>query len=311
VEGLVYAVIIGALLHLLIQVPGLLRYQFHWSPSLNLKEPETQKVLRLMGPRVLSMLFIQLIFIVQDNLASRLATGSVTALTYGWWIMQVPETLIGTAIATAVLPTLAELFSQGEMEQLKTQIEKAAQAMLALTIPVAVIAAAVILPVVQALLGFAPADALRVATVTRIFLLGIIGHALVELFVRSFYALQKPRVPLLGSTLTFVLFLGLSLLLTPRLQAAGIAAANTIAYSLQAILLFLMLNRQLPAAPKLSPQLIRGALGALCGGLVAYLVMRFLPGQSGSFLAAVAGTLAGVIAAGVVIRKDLRALANL
>ena len=79
VEGLVYGVIIGALLHLLIQVPVLLKYQFRWQPSLNLKETETQKVLKLMGPRVLSMLFIQLIFIVQDNLASRLATGSVTA----------------------------------------------------------------------------------------------------------------------------------------------------------------------------------------------------------------------------------------
>jgi len=76
------------MLHLLIQVPGLFRYQFHWRPSLSLKEPETQKVLRLMGPRVLSMLFIQLIFVVQDNLASRLATGSVTALTYGWWIIR-------------------------------------------------------------------------------------------------------------------------------------------------------------------------------------------------------------------------------
>ena len=65
VEGLVYGVIIGALLHLIIQVPGLLKYQFRWQPSLNLKETETQKVLKLMGPRVLSMLFIQLIFIVK------------------------------------------------------------------------------------------------------------------------------------------------------------------------------------------------------------------------------------------------------
>jgi len=195
VEGLVYGVIIGALLHLLIQVPGLLKYQFRWQPSLNLKETETQKVLKLMGPRVLSMLFIQLIFIVQDNIASRLATGSVTALTYGWWIMQVPETLIGTAIATAVLPTLSEFFNQGKMEQFKTQIEKAARSMLTLTIPIAVIAAVVILPVIQTLLGFTLSDATWVAAVTRIFLLGIVGHALVELFVRSFYAIKSHAFP--------------------------------------------------------------------------------------------------------------------
>jgi putative peptidoglycan lipid II flippase len=311
VEGLVYGVILGALLHLLIQVPGLLKYQFHWQPRLNLKETNTQKVLKLMGPRVLSMLFIQLIFVVQDNIASRLATGSVTALTYGWWIMQVPETLIGTAVATAVLPTLSEFFNQGKMEQFKTQIEKAARAMLTLTIPIAIIATVVILPVVQTLLGFTLSDAMWVAAVTRIFLLGIVGHALVELFVRSFYAMQKPRVPLFGSALTFVVFLGISLLLTPSLQAAGIAAANTLAYSLQAVLLLVLLNRQLTSTQKLSPQLWRSMLAALSGGVAAALVMRYLPGMSGNFIAAILAVLIGVVAAGVIVRKDLRNLANL
>ena len=264
-----------------------------------------------MGPRVLSMLFIQLIFVVQDNIASRLATGSVTALTYGWWIMQVPETLIGTAIATAVLPTLSEFFNQGKMDQFKSQIEKAARAMLTLTIPIAIIAAVVILPVVQTLLGFTLSDAMWVAAVTRIFLLGIVGHALVELFVRSFYAMQKPRVPLFGSALTFVVFLGISLLLTPSLQAAGIAAANTLAYSLQAVLLLVLLNRQLTSTQKLSPQLWRSMLAALSGGVVASLVMRYLPGMSGSFIAAILAALLGVVAAGVIVLKDLRNLANL
>ena len=69
-----------------------------------------------MGPRLVSMVFIQLIFLARDNLASRLATGSVTALSYGWWIQQVPETLIGTAIATALLPTLSEHVA-GEEQQ--------------------------------------------------------------------------------------------------------------------------------------------------------------------------------------------------
>ena len=90
IEGMVYGVILGALLHLLIQVPGLVKYRFRWQPRANLKDPETIKVLRLMGPRVLSMFFIQLIFLAQDNFASRLSTGSGTAVTYGWWIMQLP-----------------------------------------------------------------------------------------------------------------------------------------------------------------------------------------------------------------------------
>ncbi len=108
VHGLVYGVIIGAALHLLIQIPALVKYQFKWTPSITVFDPNVRKVLRLLGPRLLTMFFIQLIFIARDNLASGLSTGAVSALTYGWMIMQVPETLLGTAIGTALLPTLSE-----------------------------------------------------------------------------------------------------------------------------------------------------------------------------------------------------------
>jgi putative peptidoglycan lipid II flippase len=67
-----------------------------------------------MGPRLVSMVFIQLIFLAQDNLASRLEVGAVTALSFGWWIQQVPQTMIGTAIATALLPTLADHLAAGK-----------------------------------------------------------------------------------------------------------------------------------------------------------------------------------------------------
>jgi putative peptidoglycan lipid II flippase len=144
VDGLVYGVIIGAALHLLIQVPGLLKYHFKWSPKIDIHDPETRKVFRMMAPRLVSMFCIQMIFLAQDNFASRLEVGSVTALTYGWWVMQVPQTLLGTSIATAILPTLSELFSSDRFDELKNKIERAGQVMLALTIPVAIIAGVVL-----------------------------------------------------------------------------------------------------------------------------------------------------------------------
>jgi len=123
VDGLVYGVIIGAALHLLIQVPGLLKFHFKWSPKIDIHDPDTRKVFRMMAPRLISMFCIQMIFLAQDNFASRLEVGSVTALTYGWWIMQVPQTLLGTSIATAILPTLSELFSSDRFDELKEKIE--------------------------------------------------------------------------------------------------------------------------------------------------------------------------------------------
>ena len=136
IQGLVYGVIIGAALHLLIQVPGLIKYRFHWTPRINFKDDHMKEVLRLMGPRLVSMVFIQLIFLARDNLASRLVTGSVTALSYGWWIQQVPETLMGTAIATALLPTLANLAAEDEQQAFKDTIERSLRVMIALSLPI-------------------------------------------------------------------------------------------------------------------------------------------------------------------------------
>ena len=63
VYGLVYGVIIGAVLHLAIQVPGLVKYHFHWSASVSLKDERVRQVLRLVGPRLITMFFIQATFI--------------------------------------------------------------------------------------------------------------------------------------------------------------------------------------------------------------------------------------------------------
>ena len=69
--GMVYGVILGATLHLLIQIPGLIRYQFHWKPVLELKSSGVQRVLILLGPRVITMACIQAYFVARDNLASQ------------------------------------------------------------------------------------------------------------------------------------------------------------------------------------------------------------------------------------------------
>ena len=307
VNGMVYGVILGALLHLLIQVPGLIRYKFKWSPNLELRNPATKRVLKLMGPRVLSMFFIAMIFNIQDNLASRLAEGSVTALTYGWWIMQIPETLIGTAIATAILPTLSELFASKQFDLLATKIEKAGRIMLALTIPIAVVAGVVLSPLVERFFGFSAADTQRVVDVSRVFMVGIIGHSLVELFVRSFYSVQRPFFPTLGAGMTMIIFLALGVVMYQPFQAVGIAAANTIAYAIQAGFLFIFLRKEFTQPILLWPTMLRGMAGAVLGGAIAFGILYFRSG----FLFALVAFLIGIAAAALVIRTDLKELNSL
>ncbi|HCU57324.1 MAG TPA: murein biosynthesis integral membrane protein MurJ [Anaerolineaceae bacterium] len=311
IQGLVYGVIIGAALHLLIQVPGLVKYKFKWSPVIRFNDEPLRKVLRLMGPRLVSMVFIQLIFMARDNLASRLAVGSVTALSYGWWIQQVPETLIGTAIATALLPTLSELMAAGEQTKFKETIERAVRVMLALSLPITVILSLISLPLIQFAFGFPLEDARMIQWATQAYLIGLLGHSVVEVGVRAFYARQNAKVPMLISGLGLLIYIGLAIGLMGPFQAGGIALANSISYSVQALVLVLVLNRQLPEKFKFGNTALRGIAAAGLGGLAAWLVFSILPISLPAVVMAVLAGTVGVLVAAVPIWREVRLLANL
>jgi putative peptidoglycan lipid II flippase len=273
IHGLVYGVILGALLHLGIQIPGLFHYKFRWTPAINLRHPGVQQVLALLGPRVLTMFFLQLFFIARDNLASGLGEGAVTALNYGWFIMQVPETLIGTAIAIALLPTLSEQFARGEREIFGQTLNHAARALMALMLPSAALLWVGLRPLIPMVFGFDSQGTELVLWVTRAYLLGLIGHSLLETSARSFYAQKDARTPLYLAALNAVLYIVLAISLSRRFGAVGIALANTLAFSSEALLLLLVLNRRFPGVLRVGRTLPRVALASLGGALVTYLLL--------------------------------------
>jgi putative peptidoglycan lipid II flippase len=243
VYGLVTGVIIGAVLHLGIQIPGLIRYKFHWTPVIEVKSPEVVEVLKIIGPRLLTMFFIQLIFVARDNMASRLAEGAVSALTYGWMIMQVPETLIGTVVATALLPTLSEFAATGNWDGFRDTFNRAARALVALTIPVAVILAVGLRPLIVLAFHFDAAATDLLMRVSWGYLAGLAGWSLVELGTRAFYAQKNAVTPLFTALINAGLFIGLALLLMPTMGAAGLSLADALAFTCQAVILFALITR--------------------------------------------------------------------
>lgn len=245
VDGLVYGVILGAALHLLIQIPGLLKFHFRWTPGLGLKDAAVQRVLSLLGPRVLTMLLIQLIFIVRDNLASRLESGAVTALAYGWMIQQVPETLIGTAIGTAMLPTLAELVTRDKKEEFQNNIRNAVNVLIGLTVPVAFIFSVGLMPFFPTVFGFDDQGSQLLMWVTRGYLLGLTGHCLLEVAARAFYAQQNAKIPLFAAVVNILLYISIGSLLFKPLGAPGISLTDAIAFTTQAVFLLFMLAWQI------------------------------------------------------------------
>jgi putative peptidoglycan lipid II flippase len=247
IHGLAYGVILGALLHLGIQVPGLLRYGFHWTPRLTVSDPGVRRVLRLMGPRIVTLGLINLIFIANDNLASRLGTGAVSALAYGWLILQLPETVIGTAAGTALLPTLAELVARGETAELKRLLRRAVLILLALTLPAMLASEVLVRPAIKLIFegrAFTAANSELVILAARLFLLGLMGQCLVEVAARTFYAYMDARTPLALAAVTLGLYVVLGVALSSRMGFAGLALANSLAFTVEAGLMLLILYRR-------------------------------------------------------------------
>jgi putative peptidoglycan lipid II flippase len=312
VYGLAYGVILGAALHLLIQIPGLIRYGFRWTPSVRINDPAMIASLKVIGPRVVTVLGVQLMFVARSYLASRLEqTGAITSLSYGWMIMQVPETLLGTAIGTALLPTLSELAARADWDGFRQTIEKAIRALIALTLPAGAIIAAGIHPLLSAAFHFDEAGTNLLTATTRVYMLTLCGYALQEVAARTLYARKEALIPLATVLIRLVVYLiiGISGLIFFKSIGAPVIAAAELSLTVEAIVMIIILNHRMKEPVRIDGVLLKGLAAALLGGGAAYALAVLLPG--GAVVTAILGMTVGTIIALVIVQKELRLLLNL
>ena len=312
IQGLVYGVILGAAFHLLIQIPALFKYGFKWSPVLDLQHTGLIEALRLLGPRLLTMGGIQAIVIARDYFASLLKQeGAVTSLQNGWMIMQVPETLLGTAIATAMLPTLAEFAARADWSGFHLAVEKALRVLIALTIPVAAVMAAGIHPLVQAAFGFDEATTTLITWTTRAYLLTLTGFSIQEIAARSFYARKEPLFPLYAVVLRLAIFIAIGIVGITFFKPIGapILAFAEIALLIESIVLFRWLSKRTHEPLQVWSAVVKGLAAALFGGVTAYVLAVIVPGPA--VLTALLGMVVGGLVALPFIWSEIKLLLKL
>ncbi len=246
VFGLVLGVVVGAALHLDVQLLGLWWYGAKYKATLGLYDPKVREVARLMGPRVIGLAAVQVNFWVNTLLASSLATGSIAALNYAWLIMLLPQGIVAQGVATAAFPTFAALQAQGRRDELRRTITSTLRGILFLAIPAAVALLAWGAPLVRMLLErgqFTPQSTALTTYALTFYSIGLIGHSAVEILARAFYALHNTRTPVIVGISTMALNVVLSVLLRGWLLHGGLALANTIAIMIEMTLLFVLLSK--------------------------------------------------------------------
>ena len=248
IYGLAIGAVIGAGLHFLVQVPGLIALGARYTPRLSLRDPGVRQVLRLMAPRVLGLAVLQINFLVETSLGSRLGTGAVSALNYAWRVMLLPQGVVAQSVATAAFPTFADQFARGRLDELRSALSATLRAILFIAIPASIGLVVLRTPLIQLLFErgqFQDTSTELVATALGFYGLGLIGHSGVEILTRAFYALHDTRTPVKLGVVSLVLNLILSLTLIGPLHIAGLALANTVAALTEMALLALMLRSRL------------------------------------------------------------------
>ncbi len=253
--GLVWGAVLGSLLHLAIQLPGLLRLpDRRYTATFGLGDPTIREVAILMGPRLFSVAAVQLSLLVNNRITSYLLTGSVTSPQAAFQVMTVPLFVIGASIGTASLPTFSAQYVRGAIDDLRQSFSAALRGILLLSIPATVGLILLRTSLITFLFQRGEFDAHstgQVAWALLWYTLGLVFYTVVEIVTRGFFAMRNTITPVIVGMIAMGLTIAFSYLFTAWfarigwMPLGGVALAATVGQAIETVTLFLLLRRKL------------------------------------------------------------------
>jgi putative peptidoglycan lipid II flippase len=309
VEGLAIGVVIGSILHLAIQLPGLRSVGQHYDLSIGLGHPGVRQVAWLMGPRLLGLAAGQLNFIVSTVLASNLGVGSVTAYNYAFQLSQIPVGVLGVSVAVALFPTFSRDAALGQIAEIRRQLSTSLRILIFLAVPLTAVMIVLARPIAAVFFqyGLFSSEATeRTASALVFFSIGLSAHIVVHVLTRAFYAMQDTRVPVFWAVVAVAINVPLMTILSGPMGVEGLALALSISATLEVLGLVWALRRRIDSIEEAAVlrsaarSLLAAALAAavMLGGLLA--AEAWIPDLLGDGLGRV-GVLALLVAAGALV----------
>ncbi|GMQ95503.1 MAG: hypothetical protein BMS9Abin13_620 [Patescibacteria group bacterium] len=205
IAGLGFGVVLGAFLHLSIQIPVVIKSGLapHFSFSVNFREIKDIVLLSL--PRTLGLSAHQLALLVLVSFASLMAEGSIAVFNLSFNLQSVPLSIIGVSYSVAAFPTLARLFSRNQVSKFVNNIVIALRHILFWSLPILVLFIVLRAQIVRTILGsgaFGWTDTMLTAAALALFAISLVAQSVVLLFVRGYYAAGNTKKPLLINVLS-------------------------------------------------------------------------------------------------------------
>lgn len=279
IYGLAWGVVIGSILHLILQLPSLIKQKGTYSYALGIGNPAVSEVIRLMIPRLFGVAIVQLNFWVNSWLATQMSPGSLAGIDFGFSLMLMAQVVIAQSVATAMMPTVASQYALGKINEVRNSLATTLRWILFLATPASVGMIVLRKPIIALLYQRGNFDVHSTDLVAWALLwygAGLIGHSLLEILARAFYAMHDTKTPVFigagAMGLNVVLSFAFSALFSHLgwMPHGGLALANTLATAIEAIILFILIYIRLKGI------IFQTIMVGLLQAVVATTIMGFL-----------------------------------
>jgi putative peptidoglycan lipid II flippase len=230
-KGLAWGVVLGAFMHLSLQIYSAYANGYKWKWYFNLKDQNARLIGKLMIPRTLGLAINQLNLVLITILASLLPVGSVTIFNFANNLQAVPIGIIGIPFAIAVFPVLSAAAAKNDMDEFIKNLSSTIRQILFLIIPCAIIFLLLRAQIVRVILGtdkFNWGATISTGNTLAFFALSMFAQALIPLFARAFYALANTKTPFIVGVISELSSIIAALLLMKPYGVAGLALAFSI-----------------------------------------------------------------------------------
>lgn len=244
IMGVALGVVLGSVLQLLVSCIGLLGMGFDYEFKIFWKNQGFRKVLSLLPARSLDQGVDYINSIVETNLASRMASGTIRAYQQASTLSYVPINLVGVAISTAAFPKMAERLGQGRPDLFKKELQSVLRVIIWLSMPIAIIAYFGRGYLVHFIKN--GGDPLM-ANILGVLSIAILFRSIYHISARSFYAQQDTKTPLYISLFAISLNIILAIWFTTSLDMGpyGLAWATSIVAVVEVSILFFIMSKRI------------------------------------------------------------------
>lgn len=276
IRGLGYGVVLGAVLHFLVQLIESVRLGFVWKPAIDFKNPDFAKIIRLFLPRIFGMDNSQVSLLIGSIVGSFLVSGSIAVFNLANNLQAVPLGIFAVSLSVAAFPLLSEQYAQKKEKEFGLTLAATARQILFFIVPFSILMVLFRAQIVRLVLGsgqFDWQDTIMTLQVFGIMSLSLFAQGLSPLFSRAFYARQNTLKPVIFNLVAIFTNALLAYAFGKTYGIVGVALAFSFAAILNCVLLYAFL-RKLVGFKILDGILFTGSIKILIAsffmGLAAY-----------------------------------------